>query len=476
MRRNCTPSFAVLIASVACHPGSMSGDSAQSAESCRAGQGHLIELLDELPHRGLAVRGRSDLPTASLGSVVGGGHVIDVAKDAWLLDGEAIAGTNADERLAALRERLSQPLPPPETAGVPPTLLYLAVGGDTDARTLRGYLSAIPRRFAVYLLFQAPPPPGTTRSDSVSSVAERLRSESDPTKRSLVSRAAFGEWAHCKAALDAVDSVGAGDPTERWPKLQQALLQALPKCDCKDLDAPRLGEVLMAEQRAGAAAVGAVPFDFLRDERCGATFGLTPVQAIVKDIETFDAEFAGGYGAQSLDFQQVVTNDRLLQYLCQALPGETLASLQRERHTFFWKVRGTHSCQAWRFEPLAPGSPMGTWRRTNNQSEPLAVHYWQGAEDIRLFGPITDAASKPTDERTWPCDQEFHMRAVTADSIELDSGRWFFDAGACESAKDDGGAFPGCIAALAGGPTDPNNPGPVTFPTMSDLPEPEPER
>jgi hypothetical protein len=203
----------------------------------------------------------------------------------------------------------------------------------------------------------------------------------------------------------------------------------------------------------------------MRDERCGASFGLTPLQNVVSDIEAFDEKFAGAYASEALSFDQVVTNDRLLNYLCQALPGETLAALQRERRTFYWKVPGSPRCQAWQFEPSAPGSPMGTWRRRGEHGQlPLAVHYWQGAEEIRLYGPVPDGTSRPTDERTWSCDQDFRMRGVDADSIVLESGRWFFDAEACEQASSEQATFPGCVTALAGGPSDPANPPPPTFP------------
>ncbi|MEO8185519.1 MAG: hypothetical protein ABI895_42470, partial [Deltaproteobacteria bacterium] len=158
-------------------------------------------------------------------------------------------------------------------------------------------------------------------------------------------------------------------------------------------------------------------------------------------------------------------NERLLNYLCQALPGETLASLQRERRTFYWKVPGFPHCQAWQFEPAAPGSPMGTWRRHGEHGQlPLAVHYWQGAEEIRLYGPLPDDTSKPTDERNWSCDQDFRMRGIDGQSIELETGRWFFEAEACEKASDAQAAFPGCVTALAGGPYDPAHPPPPTFP------------
>lgn len=441
----------------------------ENAQSCRAAQAELIHWVEALPVKGLAVRGRADLPTATLGGVIGGGHVVDIEADRLLYDGEPLPGASPEERLEQMRQTLTAAAAAVAGPNVPRTLLYLAIHRDTDAQTLRRYLQYISKDYNVYLLFQSPPAPARAQDDSVSAVAEQLRSETDLPKRHAIARAAYAEWARCPALLEAVDGVSAGEPSERWPKLQKALLEALPKCSCSELDAPELGELIAAEQRAGAAAVGALPIDFVRDERCGASLGLTPVQKIVSDIEAFDAEFSGGYGAEAVAFEQVVSNERLLNYLCQALPGETLASLQRERRTFFWKVRGQERCQAWRFEPLAPGSPMGTWRRTDAPSEPLAVHYWQGAEEIRLFGPVTDPASKPTDERTWFCDQDFRMRGIDAQSIQLESGRWYFDQNACEAARDDEAAFPGCVAALAGGPPDPNGSGPATFPDNGDV-------
>jgi hypothetical protein len=339
------------------------------------------------------------------------------------------------------------------------------VAAETEVPTLRSYLRAIPRGFDVHLVFQAPAPSEPRADTPTASVAERLRTEKDLPTRQALARSAYAELAHCQPVLDAVDGVKAGDPSERWPALRTALLGSLPACKCSDLDSVGLRELVMAEQRAGAAAVGSVPFEFMRDERCGASFGRSPVQKVVTDIEAFDEKFSGGYAKDALAFDQVVTNERLLNYLCQALPGETLAALQREKRTFFWKVPGFARCQAWQFEPLKPGSPMGTWRRQGENGQlPLAVHYWQGAEEIRLYGPVPDTTSQPTDERTWTCNQDFRMRGVDGHSIQLETGRWFFDAGACEKASDQQAAFPGCVSALAGGPADPQSPAPPTFP------------
>jgi hypothetical protein len=428
----------------------------------------LITLLEALPAQGLAVRGRADLPVASLGGVIGGGRVVDISEDAILLDGTALPGQTQDERLEQLRQRLTEAPATPASPGATRSILYLALGGDTDVRSARGYLDAIPRSVEVHLVFQSPTPKGGSPVPN-GSVSERLLSEPDLPTRHALAQAAYTEHARCQPVQQAVAGVGAGDPSARWPALRSALLDALPRCKCDELDANELSGLLMAEQRAGAAAVGALPIDFLRDERCGASLGLTPMQKVVQDIESFDEEFAGGYGPETLDFQQIVTNDRLLEYLCQALPGETLAQLSRSRHTFFWKVRGMEQCQAWRFEPLSPGSPMGSWRRTGNGSLPeLAIHYWQGAEEIRLYGPVPDASSKPTDERVWACNQDFRMRGIDAQSIELETGRWFFSETACQKSSEAEAAFPGCIAALAGGPPELPPAVPATFPALGD--------
>ena len=117
-------------------------------------------------------------------------------------------------------------------------------------------------------------------------------------------------------------------------------------------------------------------------------------------------------------------------------------SLARARHTLYWRIRGVEQCQGWRFEPLEPGSNMGTWRRQGQESgPPLALHYWQGAEEVRLFGPVQGPpASKPTDERVWACDQEFKLRGVDPSSLELETGRWFFERDACQRASADDAA------------------------------------
>jgi hypothetical protein len=459
----------LLASGLACRPSSAPpAEAPVSPAQCQMNRSNLLDLLESLPEKGLALRGRTDLPVASLGGVIGAGRVVDIAEGSVLLDGEALEGQSASARLAELGRRLADGAKPtPEQPAVPRPLIYLAAPGNMDVRTLRGYMAGIPRGYDVHLVFQAPAPESASSSENAS-VSERLLSETDLPTRHNLAREAYRQHARCAPVQSAVDGVAAGDPIERWPALRRSLLQALPECNCQDLDSEALRELLLAEQRAGAAAVGAVPLDFLRDERCGASFGLSPVQKVVQDIQAFDEEFAGRYGHESVDFAQVVTNERLLTYLCPSLPGETLAALQRIRHTFFWRVRGEDKCQAWQFEPLSPGSPMGTWRRQGKQAgPPLAVHYWQGAEDIRLYGPLPAADSKPTDEHGWACNQDFRMRGIDAESIELEAGRWFFERESCEKASDEA-AFPGCIQALAGGPPEMPPTVPATFPALGD--------
>jgi hypothetical protein len=436
------PALLCLIGAAACQPPPAASAGAPQT-SCPADQAELVQLLSSLPEQPSRVRGRPDLPVASLGGVIREGRAVDIGQQSLSLDGEPLPGATPGQRIDELARRLAAE--GSAEASLRPAV-YLTLPRDIDARTFRKYLAAIPSRYQALLVFQTPAP----ANNSSGSALGRFLAEVDPARRGALAEPAYEEHARCGAINAAVGDVEDKSPAERWPALRSALIDAVPTCACSDLDAPELKALIMAEQRGGAAALGALPFDFMRDERCGASLELTPIQKIVQDIEAFDAEFAGTYRADTVEFEQVVENQRLLNYLCQALPGETLASLQRTKHTFFWKVKGKDECQAWQFQPLAPGSPMGTWRR-RGEGPPLAVHYWQGAEEIRLYGPAPDELSKPTDERDWQCNQEFVMRGIDAQSIELEKGRWFFNEEACRAAGDRG-AFSGCIAELAGAP------------------------
>jgi hypothetical protein len=267
-------------------------------------------------------------------------------------------------------------------------------------------------------------------------------------------------------AVSGVDSL---PQKERWPALRSGLGQALPGCRCDELDAYGLKRLIVAEQRAGTMALGSLPLSFVRDARCGASMPLRSMQKLLGQIENFDQEFAGAWREDELSFDKVVTNERLLNYFCDALPGETLAALQRERATVFWKLPGG-ACQGWSFEPLSPGAPMGTWRRRDSVSgsgEPLAFHYWQGAEQIRVYGPVMNTNSKATDKTRWACETEYEMKSVDATSVTLSRGSWFFSRQSCQQAPAGSALVSSCVADRAGGvaepaleptPTEPSSP------------------
>src|SRR5690606_19897895 len=203
----------VLVFALACRPGvDARRDGVQAAQQCQANRTSLIELVESLPEKGLALRGRTDLPVASLGGVIGAGRVVDVAADLVLLDGENIPGQDPTERLEELGKRRAESAEAARQA--PPVtrpLLYLAVEGTMDVRTLRGYLAAIPRDYDAHLVFQAPPPEKADRN-AKASVSERLLSEMDSPTRHTLAREAYREHARCAPVQEAVDGIRAGDP------------------------------------------------------------------------------------------------------------------------------------------------------------------------------------------------------------------------------------------------------------------------
>lgn len=84
-------------------------------------------------------------------------------------------------------------------------------------------------------------------------------------------------------------------------------------------------------------------------------------------------------------------------------------------------------------------------------SPPPAIHFWQGAEEIRLYGPMQKNNSKATEPGPWSCSQEFRMVGVNPQSIELEQGRWFFSQSACQASTTEKDTMRGCIADLARG-------------------------
>jgi hypothetical protein len=177
------------------------------------------------------------------------------------------------------------------------------------------------------------------------------------------------------------------------------------------------------------------------------------LKKLVGQIERYDEEFAGDEQPNAVKFGDVLVNDRLRVMFCDALAGETLASKARAHDVVYFRAPGESACEAWGFTPLAPGSPMGTWSRTPKGAEkPLAFHYWQAAEEVRIFGPLDPASpSKPTDSRAWECEETYKLVSVDEHSLKLDKGRLFFDEASCRASTDETARFAGCVAARASG-------------------------
>jgi len=330
-------------------------------------------------------------------------------------------------------------------------VLYVAARPDATIAEVRSALSAAPRAVEPKLLVRTERSAGAFlsvpgASERARELAVELLAERDPKARAEHARRAYAELNACPSIADVVGRVEGLSADERWPALKTSLSGAVPSCPCATFDATGLGVLLLAEQRAGTAALGTVPIAFLRDERCGATMPLRSLQRLLEQIEDFDAEWAGRFGDDAIRFETVVTNDRLLVQFCDALPGETLASLQKAKRTV-WMRHASGVCEGFRFEPLSPGAPMGTLRRTEPAgAAPLAFHYWQAAEEIDLFGPAPiDGSTKPTDQREWPCRASHKLVGIEPDFVAFETGRWFFDESSCRGASA-GSVLGGCFA------------------------------
>ena len=398
----------------------------------------------------MAAAGFVDLPLTTLGVSPGTGPVLEVSTTKVVLDGKVLSETTLDQRVQRVADWLSERVTP---SSGEKTVLYVAASADLDVSTLRAYLTKVPEAMDLRLLVRTEAgsaPAGTAANPEALEIARELLSEQDPERRASRSLEAYRSFSSCSAFDEAVAASSSAPREQRWPARRTALIEASRQCRCSELDTASLQPIASAEQRAGAAGLGALPAAFLRDHRCEASMPRRSIGKLVKQMEAFDAEFAGGWQNDALKFEEVLGNERLLNYFCNALPGETLAARQRTRATLYFRPRGANACQEWRFEPLAPGAPMGTLRRVvkANQSA-LAFHYWQAAEEIRLFGPVPqDAPTKATDQREWPCEQKYHLVSVDSRSIETETGRWYLDESACLAAppKDDPA---GCVSALA---------------------------
>lgn len=406
----------------------------ETPQSCETRKTEFSTFLGELPERPIRLDVATELPISTLGVPPGAGSVLEVSPKALRFAGAPIERTALAERLADA-----------------PGALYVAAPPDITIAELRAVLTALPKTLEPKLLVRTERSAGaflavSGASERARELAAELIAERDPKARAELARRAYAELNACPAMASAVSSVEGLSADARWPALKKAMSEAVPRCACTSLDTAGLRVLLLAEQRAGTAALGAVPIAFLRDERCGATMPLRAVQRLLEQVEEFDAEFAGRYADDAVRFDTVVTNDRLLVQFCDALPGETLAALQRAKRTLFVRS-ASGGCEAFAFEPLSPGAPMGTLRRSEPLTPPLAFHYWQAAEEIGVFGPVpTDTPSKPTDQREWPCRVNYKLTGIEPEFVALETGRFFFTESACRAAGADA-APGGCLAA-----------------------------
>ena len=406
----------------------------------------LTAFVAALPERSVAVPARVELAMSTLGGVPGTGSVLEVTPKAAALDERAMGGNDLDARVRALRERLGA-----ETRGV----LYVAASADVEVRTLRAYFAAIPEAVELRLLVRSPPPSAATLpgegSQAARELAARVLLEPDASARRELAEQGYASLADCSPLKDAVAGLSRLEGPQRWPALKAALGAALPACDCHKLDTAGLRWLVSAEQRAGAAALAWLPLSFLRDERCDASMPLRSMQKLVRQMEEFDAEFAGGWQKDALRFDQVMNDERLGVQFCDALPGETLAAKQRSRAPLYFRIAGGAGCEALRFEPREPGSPLGVLRA--GAGSKVLFHYSQAAEEIRIFGPADPSTrTLPEPGSAFTCDQTFRLVGVDKDSIELEQGRLFFTSAACERAPA-AVLRGGCVASgLAGTP------------------------
>lgn len=439
-------SLSLLLAACRSEP-RVGGAAPESPQDCAERQRRFVEFLNRLPARSVASAVAVPLPRSTLGAVPGSGPVLEIAESQVVVDGQALPEKTAEARRARVKAWIAERFP---SAQAGKAVLYVAAAPEIDVETLRSYLVLVPDAVQLRLLVRTEPAEATdpeARPEAVA-LARQLLAERDPERRDALSLDGYRSFATCTAFHDAVATSAQAPREQRWPARRQALIDAAARCRCEELDTASLQRIASAEQRAGAAGLGALPASFLRDHRCVASMPRRSIGKLIRQMEAFDAEFAGAFRDDAIAFEDVLGNERLLNYFCGALPGETLAAQQRARATLYWRLPGSATCQAWRFEPLAPGAPMGTLRRVSApDAAPLAFHYWQAAEEIRLFGPVPDGDSKPTDERDWACSQRYRLIGVDARSVEAETARWYFDEVACAAAAEPGGSD--CVTALA---------------------------
>lgn len=418
-------------------------------ETCEERRAGLVAFVGSLPAVPVVSPTRVELIRSTLGRVPGSGPALELSASEMVIDGSIVQARDLDARIEKFAEWAASHFagdPPSGAASSSPPrptapVLYVAAGIDLDVQTLRAFLVHVPDYVELRLLVRTPAPKGGPEPRDAAAAARDLSAqilfEPDAHRRKRLADQGYASFSECDALTTALSSIADTEPKSRWPALRAALERTLPSCECRTVDASSLRLLVNAEQRAGAASLAWVPLSFLRDERCNATMPLRSIPKLVRQMEQFDEEFSAGVERDALRFGDVLDDDRLRVYFCDALPGETLASKARAHATLYFRVPGADACEGWAFDPLALGTPMGTWKRTGTRSK-LAFHYWQATEEIRVFGPVDPSEpSKPTDSRKWVCDETFHLTGVDASSIQTDAGRWFFSEAACMRTRDE---------------------------------------
>lgn len=409
----------VLLPAACREPSGRAAEAPLSPEDCEREKAALGDLLRALPQETLRTE-LAALPESTVGVPPHEGPVLEVSERTLSLDGQPLSP-------ADLAARLGSPAP---------KKLYVAAAPETTVGRIRSVTAPLPRGTELSLLVRMRHGKGVTArapgaSERTRELVDAVLSAPDARVRREKLREGYAELSSCGALADVVARADQAPERERWKMLRDGALAALPSCSCDTLSGQSLRALFAADQRAGTASLAAVPLSFVRDERCNASMPLRSVARLLEQIEKFDEEYAGKWQDDALRFEQVITNDRLLVQFCDALPGETLAALQRAKRSIYFRAPGRDGCDAWWFEPLSLGAPMGTVRRGAG----TAFHYWQAAEEISLFGPLAPGTpSKPTDERDWPCKVTYKLTAIDEDAITLESGRWFFTEAACRAA------------------------------------------
>lgn len=408
--------------------------------SCAQNKQQLITAVSQMPASPRRAEVAVTLPSAPLEGVLTDGDVFELSSEQVRFNGVELRASGQAAQVDALQRALQAS----DSNANPNQKLYLAIAEDVSIRDLHDFLRVVPQDRDLRLMFARPPivetPGGPTAELEP---PERLLLEANPERREAIASQGYERYSRCTRLGDAVLGVSGTPPQERWARLRPVALRALADCDCQDLDGDGLTRLLHAERRAGDVAFGAVTANFLRDVRCRASIPLQSSDRLLKEIARFDQEFSGDWRQDELVFSRVVTDERLLNYLCPAMPGEVLEAEARSVRSIYFKPENG-ACQEWAMEPIARGAPLGSLRRMAGAD--LVYHYRIGGNQVQLLGPATNSSEVITSGGPWQCTETLHLGSVTSTSLGLTTGgHWFFDQAACERSDREMAGFSGCL-------------------------------